>query len=188
MSTVLVGIAGFPLLAASTVDKTHPESLRWVLSDRAALTAFVAFLKSELSDENIGFYMAVESYRAKFKNAQQSHPTFTTVQIAKSLEKDAAAIFKQYLQTNNLSSKTVNLPEEVQSRLVKNLRAFHTTGTYADAAKPENDSRESWPVPELRTPFDEPQETLYKLMETDSLRRFIKSDEGKEAMSKAGVH
>jgi len=183
-----VGFSGFTLLQASEVDRTHPESLRWVLSDRPSMQTFINFLKSERSDENIMFYMAVESYRTKFRTHQTAHPSFTVVQIAKALEKDAAAIFKQYLQTNSIASRNVNLPEEVHARLVKNLRAFHTTGKYADVVKPENDSRESWPVPLTRTPFDEPQETVYKLIESDSLRRFLKTDEGKEAMAKAGVH
>jgi len=103
------------------------------------------------------------------------------------MEKDAAAIFKAYLSTTSVESRTVNLADDVSERLLKNMRSFHSTGTHVDVAKREQQSRETWPVPQVRTPFDEPQEVVYALMETDSLRRFVKTEQGHKAMKIAHV-
>jgi len=159
-------------------------SLRWVLDNKKALQLFKDFLRTELSDENILFYEEVEEYRAQKAKLEASDKS--KLEVAKAMEPTARKIYKSYLQQTDINSRNINIPEDVMAILLKNLRVYHENGNLPVRDRGVSDDN-SYPVSSTSTVFDEPQEVIYKLMESDSLRRFVKTEEGKQAMSAAGL-
>uniref|UniRef100_H2YGP1 RGS domain-containing protein n=1 Tax=Ciona savignyi TaxID=51511 RepID=H2YGP1_CIOSA len=107
------------------------QTLAEVLKRKASASAFRSFLQSEFSDENILFYLDVETY--KQGKGSRRH-------------KVALKIYEQYLMEG--AANEVNID-----------------------AKTRNATKSGLSSP-CSTTFDQAQDVIFRLMETDSFRRF----------------
>jgi len=127
------------------------------------MSAFKEFLAKELSIENYIFYLAVEDYRKHKKEAcKKLKPTDAALRAE--MKPIAVKIFNTFINKNNIHSSNVNLPEDVDERITRRLRTHFDQGQ--DQEQGSSD----------KTIFDEAQEAIFKLMESDSWQRFQKSD------------
>ncbi|XP_041073685.1 regulator of G-protein signaling 4-like [Polyodon spathula] len=96
--------AGAKKVSAEEVQKWG-ESLEILINKEDGLTAFVTFLKSEFSEENIEFWMACEDYKK--------------INLPAKLAPTAKSIYEQYIAVQ--SPKEVNLDSSTREETSRNL-------------------------------------------------------------------
>ncbi|XP_021149969.1 regulator of G-protein signaling 18 isoform X1 [Columba livia] len=98
--------------AASSVSPE--EALKWgesfdkLLSEKAGLDAFMKFLKTEFSEENIEFWIACEDYK-KSKTAHELLPKAKTI-YETFIQKDAPKEVNLDFQTKEVTSQNIEQP------------------------------------------------------------------------------
>jgi len=134
-----------------------------MLADPVGLAAFQVYLKKEMSAENLDFYLAVEEYRkTKRELCKTMGPTEKPLRQA--MKPHATKIFTRFL-AQTVDSAQVNVPEDVDARTKHRLRQHFDLGVDQEYGDPS------------KTLFDEAEEVIFKLMETDSFARFQKTQE-----------
>jgi hypothetical protein len=139
------------------------SSLSLLLADPIGLAAFQVYLKKEMSAENLDFWLAVEEYRKTKKDlCKTMSPTEKPLRSA--MKPHATKIFTRYM-AQTVDSTQVNVPEDVDARTKNRLRQHFDLGVDQEYGDPS------------KTLFDEPQDVIFKLMESDSFGRFQKTPE-----------
>jgi len=160
---------------ALSEDTSDLTTLQGCLSDKNGLNAFKKFLTKEFSVENILFYEEIEEYRARKRRGAQD---------PLELLAEAQRIYAKYII--NDSPFQVNLPDSIIRDLEDKLKElFAGVGSQGDGppASPSRASMMEIGVLGRRDPptlFDNAQDNIYKLMNSDSFQRFARSDDYKK--------
>lgn len=166
------------------VDVDAPDSLnslRNVLLSAEGFEAFKKFLTKEFSVENILFWAEVGQYRkAKKELVAKNAPDMDLVLLGK-----AQALYALYIISQ--APFQVNLPDPIVRRIEARLKSEFAHAGKKTAAEPEDLPDPSSPPEVLETPtlFDAAQHNIFRLMETDSFPRFIRTDEYKKLIDDA---
>mmetsp|Transcript_35082 Transcript_35082/g.68882 ORF Transcript_35082/g.68882 Transcript_35082/m.68882 type:complete len:460 (+) Transcript_35082:48-1427(+) len=166
-----------------TTDLDIPENLsdlRSILSHDQGRDAFEQFLSKEFCVENLQFYMAVEDYRQFLMKNQDKRDK------AAELSERAVSIYEKYILID--APFQVNLPAAIFQDLQQTIKMRFLTGRRrtvtqtvprkslsSNSKKIQNSLLEKKEV-KTDTVFDAAQGEIYKLMERDSVPRFINSD------------
>jgi len=166
------------LLAKKKVEKDKPEAkaspassgvsrddmtFEQCLASAKGLGLFSAFLDKERSSENLLFWKEVEKYRARKRKLCETMDPGSTL-LRKDLKPMAISIYTKFM-SKTVSSLNVNVPEDVDARLVTRLRQHFDQGVDQEGGDANC------------TVFDEAQEVILRLMESDSWKRFVKTNE-----------
>jgi len=149
------------------------STMEGLLADKNGLTSFKKFLTKEFSVENILFYEEIEEYRSKKKAGSTDLD----------LVAEAQRIYAKYIITD--SPFQVNLPDVIIKNLEIALKELFS-GNVTNSERPEVLRSMSTSEGLQRQPptlFDRAQENIFKLMNSDSFPRYVRSDEYKTLLA-----
>lgn len=163
-----------PASAPTPVKVEKWEDLQTLMEDpdpknKKVQEAFKAYLKKELSGENLDFVIAVKDYRTAVEMLNKNE-NLTSPQRSAAAKPLAIKIFTRYL-AQTVDSAQVNLPDDVDGRVKNRLRQI-----FDQEVRYSNDEKGSFEEDMLKI-FNEPAEVIYKLMYEDSWMRFAKTTE-----------
>lgn len=127
--------------------KTDAQILSRILKDSKGRESFKSFLMAEHSEENFLFWEDVE----RFRNIETDD--------AKVIEKEASRIFQKYFSSD--AELEINVPAKLRKKVQSTFATFYQASIYQ---------------PIEQDIFDEVQAKVLKVLEEDSLKRYLQSD------------
>jgi hypothetical protein len=199
-----VGSGGSPAMSSSQSMTSNTTRLNIILKNALLRDLFKNFLKQNICEENLSFYLEVIDYKSRFNSlinstraynpslAGQEYPP-TLRELEKQICTQAFAIFETYLVAH--APREVNLP----SHMRLDITAYMQAVVHNMASAPIDRQRVS-PLtpgsPPSETPdgdrtyqelihmslFDQIHDHIFRLMSTDSVPKFTKTDKYREVM------
>jgi len=165
------------------------STLNGLLRTREGLESFKQFLTKEFSVENIMFWVDVHEARAEVKGVLHSGEEKARVALLANIK----ALYDKYIDSQ--SPFQVNLPDNIVKTLNQNFKAYtmsngdmkllvyrvmsidiRRSSTTSVPDCKELTSEDDPVVTATPTIFDDAQRNIFKLMQTDSFPRYIRSD------------
>ncbi|KAF9184454.1 hypothetical protein BGZ50_003659 [Haplosporangium sp. Z 11] len=207
-----------PPMSSSQPMASNTTRLNIILSNVTLRDLFKSFLKQNICEENLSFYLEVLDYKSKFntlinstknynlsltENLSQPYPP-SLRELEKQICTQAFAIYETYLVQG--ASREVNLPHQMRSDItaymqavVRNMETPETNnGKGSSISTPSSPSSPSSasgdnegdkasgasPSKELIhiSLFNTIHEHIFRLMSTDSVPKFTKTDKYREVM------
>ncbi|KFH67218.1 hypothetical protein MVEG_07740 [Podila verticillata NRRL 6337] len=201
--------------SSSQSTTSNTTRLNIILSNATLRDLFKSFLKHNICEENLSFYLEVLDFRSKFNTLINSTRAYTqsvpgqdqTIlghtyppalrELEKQICKQAFSIFETYLALG--SSREVNLPHQMRADITAYMHAVIRNMEHPDdktplpsapsspsstAAEANNSAAIGGTGKELIhiALFDDIHDHIFRLMSTDSVPKFTKTDKYREVM------
>ncbi|KAG0197625.1 hypothetical protein BGX28_008867 [Mortierella sp. GBA30] len=185
--------------------------LNIILSDATLRDLFKSFLQQNICEENLSFYLGVLDYKSKFNTLinstraysqsasgqeqltnNQPHPP-SLRELEKQICTQAFAIYETYLVSG--AAREVNLPHQMRSDItaymqavVKNMEAPEKPSSSSTPPSPSSGAADSSGGDGTNKElihiamFDVIHDHIFRLMSTDSVPKFTKTDKYREVM------
>ena len=151
------------------------------LSSFTGRESFKSFLMAEHSEENFLFWEDVERFRNIETDGRSTAPYPCSPTLdAKVIEKEASRIFQKYFSSD--AELEINVPAKLRKKVQSTFATFYQASIYQPIEQVSNAAimfpRSSVAVCLflLKDIFDEVQAKVLKVLEEDSLKRYLQSD------------
>ncbi|ORZ27247.1 regulator of G protein signaling domain-domain-containing protein, partial [Lobosporangium transversale] len=165
---------------------SNTSRLYGIMSDATVRDLFNSFLKQHFCEENLSFYLDVLDYKTKFRvlidsaeaygqlaseqEPSQSHPPSLRA-LEKQICTQAFSIYETYLAPG--AAREVNLPHQMRQDITAYMQAVVRNMGMSDAS--QSSKVKSQELIHIAL-FDIIHDHIFRLMSTDSVPKFIKTD------------
>ncbi|KAF9927697.1 hypothetical protein FBU30_002961 [Linnemannia zychae] len=194
---------GSPSLTSSQSMTSNTTRLNSILKNATLRDLFKNFLKQNICEENLSFYLEVIDYKSRFNSlinsaraynpslAGQEYPP-TLRELEKQICTQAFAIFETYLVAH--ASREVNLPHHMRQDITAYMQAVihnmesgpidrqRVSPLIPGSPPAENDSEKVYKELIHMSLFDQIHDHIFRLMSTDSVPKFTRTDKYREVM------
>ncbi|KAF9128466.1 hypothetical protein BGW39_005032 [Mortierella sp. 14UC] len=194
---------GSPALSSSQSMTSNTTRLNIILKNSTLRDLFKSFLKQNICEENLSFYLEVIDYKSRFNSlinstraynpslAGQDYPP-TLRELEKQICTQAFAIFETYLVAH--APREVNLPHHMRLDITAYMQAVvHNMEEPIDRQRvspltPGSSHADSSDGDKIyqelihMSLFDQVHDHIFRLMSTDSVPKFTRTDKYREVM------
>ncbi|KAF9103600.1 hypothetical protein BGX29_003164 [Mortierella sp. GBA35] len=196
-------VGGYSAMSSSQSMTSNTTRLNSILKNSTLRDLFKSFLKQNICEENLSFYLEVIDYKSRFNAlinstraynpslAGQDYPP-TLRELEKQICTQAFAIFETYLLAH--APREVNLPHHMRQDItaymqavVQNMESAPIDRTRVSPLIPgappgENDGDKMYQELIHISLFDQAHDHIFRLMSTDSVPKFTRTDKYREVM------
>ncbi|RIB06927.1 regulator of G protein signaling domain-containing protein [Gigaspora rosea] len=151
----------------SIPKESNTKKLQQILDDPFLCSLFMEFLKAKFCEENLLFYLEVQDFKLKYNISINEDSEILDPNKQTDLIKDAFRIYSTYLAPH--SPQEVNLEHNLRQDMIQYMSMI-----VPDPQSPGFDEKSSNKI--TGRLYDKIQDTIFRLMATDSVPKFIKTE------------
>ncbi|CAH1759021.1 9798_t:CDS:2 [Entrophospora sp. SA101] len=157
---------------AGNVINANDAKLQLILDDSTLCKLFMEFLKANFCAENLMFLLDVQKFKRKYKTLSNEN-----IKDQQELLIDAFKIYHTYLAEE--SPDEVNIDHGLRQNVIQYMTSLMTNSNNNNNVVRDNQDGNGNILAQIKTTshlYDKIQDTIFRLMATDSIPKFIKTD------------